>query len=69
MRRTAEEHDRDPSLLELTVGAPLQHADAELAGRRAEQGVTRLLLSSATAAFGELEDEMSAAADRLGLMS
>jgi probable F420-dependent oxidoreductase len=68
MRRTAEEHERDPDALELTVGAPLQQADADLAGRRAEQGVTRLLLSSATAAFGELEDEMAAAADRLGLV-
>jgi probable F420-dependent oxidoreductase len=68
MSRAAEEHGRDPSLLELTVGAPLQHADAELARQRAEQGVTRLLLSSATAGFAQLEDEMSAAAGRLGLV-
>ncbi len=67
VRDTAGAHGRDPDAIELTLGAPLQHLDAELVERRATQGATRLLVSTATAEFDQLEDDLAAAADRVGL--
>lgn len=67
VQRTAEEHGRDPASIEFTLGAPVQRVDLETVERRAAQGASRLLLSTATAEFDKLEDQLSEVAQRLEL--
>ncbi|HKY15454.1 MAG TPA: LLM class F420-dependent oxidoreductase [Microthrixaceae bacterium] len=67
MAESARDAGRDVGAIELTLGAPLQQADRSTIEARGAQGATRLLLSSATADFDQLDDELTAAAERLGL--
>ena len=67
MAEAARDAGRDVGAIELTLGAPLQQADRSTIEARGAQGATRLLLSSATADFDQLDDELTAAAERLGL--
>ena len=58
MRRTADEAGRDPSALELTLGAALDGFDeARLEALRA-QGATRIQLSASSADLSELAEQM-----------
>lgn len=63
MRVAAIEADRDPEVIELTLGAPLAGFDAATLDRLASQGADRILLSTAGAVIAEIEDQVSAAAE------
>jgi hypothetical protein len=68
MRAEAESADRDPDLLELTLGHHLGRITADRAGELAGLGTTRLVLSpSPHQELERVKDELSACADRLGI--
>jgi probable F420-dependent oxidoreductase len=68
MRRTAEEHGRDPDALELSLGHLVTRVDADRAGSLAEIGADRLVLAASdTADLDQARDELSACAERLQL--
>jgi probable F420-dependent oxidoreductase len=52
--------------VELTLGAPLQTVDPEVVEHRRAQGANRLVLSTATADFAQLDEELGSAVARLG---
>lgn len=66
-RRTAEEHGRDPGRLELSVTVGLGSLDAATVDRYAELGVHRMVASTAVSDLDRLTDELSAAAEAVGL--
>ncbi|WP_434446958.1 LLM class F420-dependent oxidoreductase [Lentzea sp. E54] len=69
MREEAEKAGRDPGRLELTLGHSLGKVTTEKAGRLGELGANRVLLTaSPTADLARVKDELSACADRLGLV-
>ena len=69
MRRSAELAGRDPNRLELSLGAPLATTTLETAEQAVELGAHRLVVTpSQSRDLGEVRDEMSAFADRLGLL-
>lgn len=65
-RRTAEDHDRDPDALELTVttGFP---PPPEVVGQLEEAGCDRILVMSPTRNPDKLDDKLGEFADALGL--
>lgn len=68
MRREAESAGRDPDRLELTLGGALAGATPESVQAAAAVGAARLILSpTPTSDHTALHDEVSAAAERLGL--
>lgn len=70
MHRAAEEAGRDPGRLELTLGHLVGRVDAEKAGKLAALGAHRIVLDPSP--FADLEqakDELSACAQRLGLVA
>ncbi|CAM3446306.1 LLM class F420-dependent oxidoreductase [Nocardioides dubius] len=68
MRRTAEEHDRDPNALELSLGHLVTKINADRAASLEAQGATRIVLAASdTGDLEQAKDELSACAERLGL--
>ncbi|MEV5829560.1 LLM class F420-dependent oxidoreductase [Spirillospora sp. NPDC052242] len=68
MREEAEQADRDPDVLQLTLGHSLAKVTPEKAARLADQGADRLVLrANPTRDLNEAKDELSACAERLGL--
>lgn len=66
MARSAEEADRDPADLELTLGHLVTRIDQDKAARLAGVGATRIVLAmSDTADLAQAKDELSACAERL----
>ncbi|MFV0318365.1 MAG: LLM class F420-dependent oxidoreductase [Microthrixaceae bacterium] len=61
--RTAEEHGRDPSDLDLSVTVPLSNLDHAVLGRLEEIGVGRVVLSTAGVFGAELEEPLAAAVE------
>ncbi len=69
MRRSAEQAGRDPNRLELSLGAALATTTLETAEQAVELGAHRLVVSpSQSHDLSEVQDEMSAFAERLGLV-
>ena len=69
MRRSAEQAGRDPVGLELSLGAPLATTTLETAEQAVELGAHRLVVTpSQSRDLSEVRDEMSAFAERLGLV-
>ncbi|MEU4746770.1 LLM class flavin-dependent oxidoreductase, partial [Actinosynnema sp. NPDC023658] len=66
-RRTAAEAGRDPDALEHTRWGSIDMS-AELAEALAEQGVTRVVVSATSADPAEQRDQLSAFAERFGLL-
>jgi alkanesulfonate monooxygenase SsuD/methylene tetrahydromethanopterin reductase-like flavin-dependent oxidoreductase (luciferase family) len=68
MRDEAQRADRDPGLLEVTLGHLVGRITADRAADLAELGADRLVLSpSPTPDLGQAKDELEACAQRLGL--
>ncbi|RSN61825.1 MULTISPECIES: LLM class F420-dependent oxidoreductase [Actinomadura] len=68
MREEAEQANRDPDALQLTLGHSLAKVTPEKAERLAAQGADRLVLrATPTRDLNEAKDELSACAERLGL--
>lgn len=66
-RRTAEDAGRDPGALELSVTVGLGSVDAAAVERFAELGVHRIVCSTAVADLDQLEHELSAVAESVGI--
>ncbi len=66
-RRTAEEHGRDPSQLELSVTLGLGSLDLATVERFDALGVHRMVCSTAVADLDRLSDDLSVAAAGVGL--
>lgn len=66
-RRTAEEHGRDPSQLELSVTVGLGSLDLATVERFDALGVHRMVCSTAVADLDRLSDDLSVAAAGVGL--
>jgi alkanesulfonate monooxygenase SsuD/methylene tetrahydromethanopterin reductase-like flavin-dependent oxidoreductase (luciferase family) len=69
MRDAAGDAKRDPSEVELVLGATLGRVDAERVGKAAAQGAGRLLLSVSRGAstLDDVLGQLDAAAGRIGL--
>ncbi|MBE1530845.1 LLM class F420-dependent oxidoreductase [Actinomadura algeriensis] len=68
MREEAEKANRDPDVLQLTLGHSLAKVTPEKAEKLAAQGADRLVLRATTTQdIDEAKDELSACAERLGL--
>lgn len=68
MRETAERAGRDPSGLEVTLGHFVAKITADRAAGLAELGAHRILLTpTPTRDLGQVKDELSACAERLGI--
>ncbi|QFG24462.1 LLM class F420-dependent oxidoreductase [Actinomadura sp. WMMB 499] len=68
MREEAERVDRDPDVLQLTLGHSLAKVTPEKAEKLADQGADRLVLRATTTQdLREAKDELSSCAERLGL--
>jgi probable F420-dependent oxidoreductase len=68
LRRDAEDAGRDPDSLELTISALSTSATPETVDELTALGVHRLLVTCAQADLEAAKDEMSAAAERVGLV-
>lgn len=69
MALAAQEAGRDPDALELSLGHLVTRVDRSKAERLAEVGATRVVLAmSDTRDLDQARDELSACADRLGLV-
>ena len=70
MRRAAGEAGRDPDALELVLGHLTTRIDADRAEALVRRGATRIVLNpSGTADLDAARDELSACAERLGLVA
>lgn len=68
MRETAERAGRDPDRLEITLGHLAGRITGSRAADLAELGAHRILLTpTPTQDLGQVKDELSACAERLGL--
>lgn len=67
-RRTAEEHDRDPDALELSVTIGMGSLDPSTVERYEALGVHRIVCSTAVADLDRLTDELSATAECVGMV-
>jgi len=67
MRLAAVAAGRDPDTIEVTLGAPTKSVDASTVDQLRAAGAHRVLLSTATSDFAQLEDELAGVADRLAL--
>ena len=67
MRLAAVAAGRDPDTIEVTLGAPTKSVDASTVDQLRVAGAHRVLLSTATSDFAQLEDELAGVADRLAL--
>ncbi len=67
-RHTAEDHDRDPDALELSVTVGLGSLDPATVERFERLGVHRMVCSTAGADLERLADELSVASSVLGML-
>lgn len=69
VRRAAEEAGRDPDALELSVTMAVPQVDAAAVERAAALGVRRIVCSTAAVDPPQVADDLSALADRVGLVA